>query len=130
MTRWQPQAWMVYLALAVLSAGLYVAFSRQAGGVGFPLDDAWIHQVYARSLGEHGELAFETTTTRPVKPRLSLLDQINFGNIRIDLDTPITLSNFADALFAASAAAAAAAATSATSTALPVMAPQQMVHNP
>ena len=58
MTRWQPQAWMVYLALAVLSAGLYVAFSRQAGGVGFPLDDAWIHQVYARSLGERGELAF------------------------------------------------------------------------
>ncbi|MCC7359359.1 MAG: hypothetical protein IT317_07775 [Anaerolineales bacterium] len=58
MTRWQPQAWMVYLALAVLSAGLYVAFSRQAGEVGFPLDDAWIHQVYARSLGWRGEFAF------------------------------------------------------------------------
>lgn len=58
MNRWHPPPLMVYLALAVLSAGLYLAFSRQAGDVGFPLDDAWIHQTYARSLGERGEFAF------------------------------------------------------------------------
>ena len=58
MNRWQPHPLLVYVALAVISAGLYLAASRQVGEVGFPLDDAWIHQTYARNVGQHGEFAF------------------------------------------------------------------------
>ncbi len=33
---------------------LFVGLSVAGGGVGFPLDDGWIHQTYARSLAETG----------------------------------------------------------------------------
>ncbi len=58
MSRWQPTPFLVYLVLAVISAGLYLAASRAGGEIGYPLDDAWIHQTYARNLGQTGELAF------------------------------------------------------------------------
>ena len=38
-----------FFLLAVMSAGVYLAFAFvQNGAFGFPLDDAWIHQVVAR----------------------------------------------------------------------------------
>lgn len=40
-------------------AGLIYLGAAQAGGYnGFPLDDAWIHQTYARNLGLRGEFSF------------------------------------------------------------------------
>jgi hypothetical protein len=49
------------LALAALSAialVVYLLASRQTYALGFPLDDAWIHQTYARSLGTDGSWAY------------------------------------------------------------------------
>ena len=42
----------------LLTAVVYLAASNRTSGFGFPLDDAWIHQTYARNLGEMGEWAF------------------------------------------------------------------------
>lgn len=45
-------------AAALLGAAYLVSAWVSAGVTGFPLDDAWIHQTYARNLGLHGEWAF------------------------------------------------------------------------
>jgi hypothetical protein len=48
-----------WLALiSALSLGGYLLMARLNGFSGFPLDDAWIHQTYARNLGLRGEWAF------------------------------------------------------------------------
>jgi hypothetical protein len=49
---------LLFIALSLASALLYLGASRAGGFLGFPLDDAWIHQTYARHLGERGEFAF------------------------------------------------------------------------
>lgn len=37
---------------------VYLGVSLADGYLGYPLDDAWIHQTYARNLGTRGEFAF------------------------------------------------------------------------
>ncbi|GAP14630.1 hypothetical protein LARV_02403 [Longilinea arvoryzae] len=48
--------WIPTIALMELAACLLA--SQTVYRIGFPLDDAWIHQTYARNLALHGEFAF------------------------------------------------------------------------
>ncbi|MGQ0600713.1 MAG: hypothetical protein ACT4QE_03340 [Anaerolineales bacterium] len=48
----------LFLALSLLAVNAYLGASAATGYFGFALDDAWIHQTYARNLGTRGEFAF------------------------------------------------------------------------
>lgn len=45
-------------AIALLELAFCLLASRSVYRIGFPLDDAWIHQTYARNLALRGEFAF------------------------------------------------------------------------
>jgi hypothetical protein len=49
---------LLLMALALIGVLTYAGAAARLHEVGYPLDDAWIHQTYARNLGRDGEWAF------------------------------------------------------------------------
>ena len=50
--------WVILILAAILSTGSYLVTSAVMYRTGFPLDDSWIFQTYARNLAMRGEWAF------------------------------------------------------------------------
>jgi len=71
--------WLL-VVITFLSIGAYLVFSGVYHSIGFPLDDAWIHQTFARNLALRGEWAFipGETTAGSTAPLWSALLAVGF----------------------------------------------------
>lgn len=71
---------VLLITAALLSASVYLLASRLTYAIGFPLDDSWIHQTYARNLALHGEWAYRlgTPSAGSTAPLWSALLAIGF----------------------------------------------------
>jgi hypothetical protein len=58
--KWKDRRWVLAISCigVILTVAFYLWMSWRTLGLGFPLDDAWIHQSYARNLVQRGEWAF------------------------------------------------------------------------
>lgn len=66
--------------VALLAIAAYVIVAYTSGLYGFPLDDAWIHQTYARNLAETGQLAYlpNQPSAGSTSPAWSLLLSVGY----------------------------------------------------
>jgi hypothetical protein len=58
----RSMVWAILIAATLISLGAYLLASKLTYRIGFPLDDSWIHQTYARNLALSGQWAFTPGT--------------------------------------------------------------------
>ncbi len=69
---------------AIISMGVFIIFSSQVYRIGYPLDDAWIHQTFARNLINYQQLTYfkGIPSTGSTAPLWTLL--LSFGYLISD----------------------------------------------
>ncbi len=72
--------WWVVGAV-VLVVALFVGWSARQSGMGFPLDDGWIHQTYARSLARNGRWEYVpgVVSAGSTSPLWTMLLAVGYG---------------------------------------------------
>ena len=80
----QPSNKKIFLVLAIFtlaSTGIYLVACTLYYRTGFPLDDSWIHQTFARNLALNGEWAFYpgTPSNASTSPLWSALLAVGYG---------------------------------------------------
>lgn len=72
---------VVISLVSITLMALFIIVSQQTYETGFPLDDAWIHQTFARNLAERGEWAFNPgqPTAGSTSPFWTVLLATGFG---------------------------------------------------
>lgn len=85
----QGRPWLLPAAAAAIGIAIGSAFALHAratnGAASFPLDDAWIHLTYARTLAETGRFAYfpaEPTTQGSTAPAFTILLAAGFRLLR------------------------------------------------
>jgi hypothetical protein len=75
----KKELWMI-AAATILMVLIYLLASKLVYAIGFPLDDSWIHQTYARNLAQYGEWSFRpgVTSAGSTSPLWSVLLSIGF----------------------------------------------------
>lgn len=97
----------IALVLAVIAGALVpvdlVLHARSVtGALGLPLDDAWVHLTYARTLSEHGQFSYfpgDPTTAGSTAPLLTLIEAALFRLVRDEKLLGLGLSLLAHAAF-------------------------------
>ncbi len=71
---------LILVCFAAVSLGIFLLMSGTLNGIGFPLDDAWIHQVFARNLIQSGRWAFNegVITSGSTAPLWTLILSIGY----------------------------------------------------
>lgn len=82
MNRLPDRAWrLVTIGIVLVASALYLGGTARCGAMGFPLDDGWIHQTYARNLAQYGEFSFVPgqASAGSTSPLWTLLLAIGYG---------------------------------------------------
>ena len=90
--------YLVILVVCVVSTAATVLVGNLKGGTGFPLDDAWIHQTYARNLALNGHWEYVPgeTSAGSTSPLWTLLLSIGF---LIGMKNPVIWSAILSTIF-------------------------------